>query len=629
MKLQTFNGGESSLLLPQFINANEGVVYKNINSDKGALVPEMLPLQTAIKVKPYHYWFKAGKRWIDSDVRRDYVEFESNLYWTDRIHQPQKLSKDGIQTNLGITPPAKITDAVVSLAVQPVTTAKILPQNFATGLPVKDYNYLLINNDASGYSNALQFLVNSRLKVTTIAQATASPAIRPIIDSTSSATTFMRVTVSDITGVTAGSVGFQLYRQYNGVFRLVGLVSPSLVDSVEDISANAALDETLFSPLDGVYQYVMTYYNTNNGDESGPSPVSEEFSVKDSGFITLNNLSVSSDVQVTKKRIYRVGGNIGEFTLITTIDNSVTTFIDKVKDVDAQSTLLSTSLASPAPSQLKYLQEAYAMLFGALGATLRFTPVGKPDEWPEIYYLQFDADITGIAPVANGILVFTEFRTFIVTGNGPDSLSQYLLSSDQGCVAFESVQLIATEAVWVSHDGICSSSGNRPVVITKVKLGKININPIDSVIYDETYYVMEANGDMLVYQAGLIKRFNFNVYSLEVANNKLYGYRDGLLYSFYDSEEPSVMEFMSARFTEGAFTTNKNYKKIFIYSRGQVIINILINNIIVQTKELTGEDSFTIQVPQELQRGFYIQFDVKGTGEVYEINFDIGAAASG
>lgn len=625
MKLQIFNGGESSLLLPQYINATEGVVYKNIDSDKGALVPLKLPLATIIRVKPYHYWFKAGQKWIDSDIRRDYVEFENNLYWTDRVSQPQKYTQTGQQTNLGIVAPAKIASGTVVSTVDPITTAKILPQSAAAGLPIKDYNYLLINKSATDYSNALQFLVNSRLKVTTIAQSTSDPQIRPIIDSTSTSTTFMTVTISDITGVTAGAGGFQLYRQYNNKFYLVGVVSPTLVDSVEDISANAQLDESLFSPLTGVYQYVMTYYNINNGDESGPSPVSDEFDVKDSGYIILNGLSVSTDPQVTKKRLYRVGGNLGEFTLIDTIDNSVTTYTDKVKDTNAVGTILETSLASPAPAGIKYFQEAYAMIFGALGAQLRFTPIGKPDEWPEVYFLQFDAEITGIAPVANGLLVFTEFRTYIVTGNGPDSLSQYLLSSDQGCVAFESVQLIATEAVWVSHDGICSSSGSRPVVITKAKLGKINLNPTDSVIYNETYYVMEASKDILVYQAGLIKRYNFDVSTLEVANNKLYGYRDGFLYSLFDSTEPSEFEFTSARFTEGAFTANKTYKKIFIYSRGQVIINILINDVIVQTKELNGEDSYTIQVPQELQRGFYIQFNIKGTGEVYEIEYTIGA----
>lgn len=624
MKLQTFNGGESSLLLPQYIKANEGVVYKNIDVDKGALVPVKLPLKTITQVKPYHYWFKAGNTWVDSNVQRDYVEFEGTLYWTDRVTRPQKLTSAGVQTNLGVGAPGKIAPITVVNAPAPVTDVKVKAETTVSGLPVKDYYYLLINQDASSYSSAVHFLVNARGQVTVIAQATSDPQIRPVVDSTSTATTFTTITISDITGPTAGSGGFKLFRQYNGKFRLVGVVTTPLVDTVENISANEELDYDLFSPLKGVYQYVMTYYNSTNGDESGPSPVSDEINVDISGYTILNNLTVSADGQVTDKRIYRVGGNLGEFTLIDTVTNATTTYTDKVKDTDAVGAILSTTIASPAPNGIKYFQEAYAMLFGAVGSQLRFTPVGKPDEWPATYYLQFDAVITGIAPVANGILVFTEYRTFIVTGNGPEALSQYLLSSDQGCVAFESVQLIATEAVWVSHDGICSSSGNRPVVITKPKLGKIKLNPTDSAIYNEVYYLMEASGDILCYQTGLIKRFSLGVTTLAVANDKLYGYRDGYLYSFFDSNEPAELSFTSARFTEGAFTTNKTYKKIFIYSRGQVIINILINDVVVQTKELSGEDSYTIQVPQELQRGFYIQFEVTGTGEVYELEYTVG-----
>lgn len=623
MKLQTFEGGESSLLLPQYIAINQGAFYENIDSDKGALVPINTPLAANIAVLPYHRYFNAGKKWVDSASVRDYVEYEQVLYWTDRVSRPQKMTKAGAVSNLGITAPNKVT-GVVTEGVLPITEAKITAAAAGAGLPTKDYYYLLINEGSTSISSALQFLVDSRRKVTTIVQATSNPVVKPVLDTTSNTTTFTTVTVSDITGVTAGANGFKLYRQYNGVYRLVGTVSGTLTDSVENISANPALNYNLFSPLDGVYQYVMTYYSLATGSESAPSPVSDELDVDDGGFITLTNLSISNDPQVDKKRLYRVGGNLGEFTLIDTIDNALVTYVDNVRDVNAAGTLLSTSIAAPAPIGLKYLQEAYAMLFGALKNTVRFTPIGKPEEWPEVYFLQFDDEITGLAPVANGLLAFTKFRTYIITGNGPTSLSQYLLSSDQGCIAFESVQLIATEAVWASLDGICSSSGNRPTVITKDKLGKLKLNPIDSAIYDEAYYLMEANGKVLCYQKGIIKRFDFGTRSLEVANDILYGYRDGYLYEIFNSDEPAYWNFTSARFTEGAFTTNKTYKKILLYSRGRVIINILINDVIVQTKELTSEDSHTIQVPQLLQRGFYIQFKLEGTGSVFELEYDIG-----
>lgn len=629
MKLQVFNGGESSKMRPQFIEVNQGVMYENLNYDVGTLCPVNSPKETDTEVQFYHHWFNAGGKWVDSGTRRDYIEFQKTLYWTDRVNQPQKLTVAGVQTGLGIAKPPKLTSFALTKNPNTIKDVKIEPLSQATGLPMETQYYLLINESANGYSNAFHFLVDTRDRITTIAQATNDPEIRPKVDSSPTGSAKRQVKISNIKGVTAGSVGYKLFRQYAGKFYLVGLFTSTVTDAVEDISANEELNYNLFGKLDGVYTYVMTYLNNNDGTESAPSDVSAELDLTVGGYITVNSLPVSSDPQVTHKRLYRVGGNLGEFTLVAEITNATTSFVDNIKDTDVPGHILNTTDAFPAPAGLRYLQEAYAMLFGAIDTKLRFTPVGKPDQWPETYYLQFDAPLTGIAPVANGILVFTRYRTYIVTGTGPTSLSQYLLSSDQGCIAYESVQLIATEAVWASTDGLCSSSGNRPVVITKDKLGKITLNPIDSAIYDEAYYLMEATGDTLSYKNGIISRYKLGLSSLAVANDTLYGWRAGKLWEMFNGDTPAYFRYTSGRFTEGKFTTNKTYKKIFLYSRGHVIINILINDVVVQTKELNGEDSYTIQVPQELQRGFFIQFHIEGTGEVYELEYIIGDQNSG
>lgn len=625
MKLQVFNGGENSRVRPQYIGITEGAVYHNINSEINSLSPVMMPKATNISSQRYQHWFIAGNRWLDSAVRRDYVEFEEIMYWTDRTTRPQKMSKTGVQNNLGVTPPPKITSATIASRPEAINDVSIEPQRKNTGLPMQTQYYLLINQDASGYSAAFHFFVDTYDRVTTIAQGTTDPQIRQKINTSDEDTSDKRrVKVSKIEGVTAGSVGFKLFRQYKDKFYLVGTFTDEIIDQTEDISGNEELDKSLFGPLKGVYTYTITYYNNTDGSESASAPVSDEFDVSDGGTITLNSLTPSTDPQITHKRIYRVGGAQATFALVVQIPNNQTTFLDNIRDDDIVGTLLESENAYPAPTGLAFLQQAYAMLFGALGTRLRFTPVGKPNDWPESYYLQFDAPITGIAPVANGVLVFTYYRTYIVTGTGPESLSQYPLSSDQGCIDFSSVQLIGTEAVWASTDGICSSSGNRPQVISWDKLGKIKLSPIDSVIYDEAYYLMEADGSILCWNKGIIERFNFNVFSLALANDNIYGWRDGQLYELFTGSVPATFKFKTARLTEGLVTANKTYKNVFLYSRGHVIINILINDVLVQTKELNGEDSFQIPVPQTLQRGFFIQFELEGEGEVYELNYEIG-----
>ena len=108
MKLQVFNGGQSSRMRPQFIQASEGVEYENLDYDLGSLAPVMMPKETPISVKKYHQWFNAGSQWIDSDTPRDYVEFQKTMFWTDRVNPPQKRSDTGITSNLGIKRPYQL-----------------------------------------------------------------------------------------------------------------------------------------------------------------------------------------------------------------------------------------------------------------------------------------------------------------------------------------------------------------------------------------------------------------------------------------------------------------------------------------------------------------------------------------
>ena len=121
----------------------------------------------------------------------------------------------------------------------------------------------------------------------------------------------------------------------------------------------------------------------------------------------MSNIVASSDPQVDKKRLYRVGGNVATFTLVATLDNAVTSYVDEISDTDLSSTLLQSTTYDTAPGGLKYLTEAYAMLFGAVGPKLYFTPIGVPNAWPATNYIDFSEDITGIGVVANGLLVLT------------------------------------------------------------------------------------------------------------------------------------------------------------------------------------------------------------------------------
>ena len=621
MKIQQFQGGLSTRLKPQFLNVNEGVVYENIDNSLGTLSPVKKNLATAIALEQYHTWYDTEQEWVDSTTKRDYLEYKGVLYWTDRVSTPQRYDGSA-QTNLGITPPPKL---VGTINYQPAGVKDITVKSVVgTGLPNDTLRYMLVNVDGSEQSNAVEVVVSptsARLDRSNLFEAPEYVFVQ-------SGTLARRdVVIEKPVGITLGSTGVEVYRYYKAQWYRVGVLpnaAATITDNVEDISANPVLDESLFGELQGTYQYQMTYYNSTTGSESGPSPLSDEFALDDGGNVTFTSLPVSSDPQVTHKRLYRIGGNLTSMTRVVELTNATASYTDVLRDTEVEGTILETAIALQAPAGLKFLTEAYAMLFAALGSQLRFTPIGKPDQWPSLYFLEFDANITGLAAVTSGILVFTKFKTYLVTGTGPTSLAQQLISSDQGCIAHESVQVVAGTAMWASTDGICASSGNLPQVISKDKLGKISLDPVDSVIYDENYYVLESDGSALILDyayGGIYKRLNSDVLSLAVANDVLYGWQSGVLEIISGSDEPASFSYLSPRFIEGSATNSKLYKNIRFFHKGDIMVKVLIDDEVVIEKELTGTDSDTIKVPQEKQRGQYIQVQITGTGEVYEYEY--------
>jgi hypothetical protein len=629
MKLQQFDGGVASRLEPQLLNNNQGVVYENIDNAKGVLYPVKDKLATKIEVARYNKYFKAEKEWLSSNTLTDYLEFQRKMYLTDRINRPQKYS-NGEYNYLGIERPESAPTLSNGNKATPLEDITVLNKTDSGDLPASDFDYLLFNVSNGTYSTPFKFTVYS-------STTTATRANGEVI-TFSELTRFGRNTITTEDTPTNRAIQFKelsgdfadyalLYRFYDGAWRLVyKFVNKTdvFLDSVFDISNKAELDEELISKFNGTYQYVYTYYNSTDGTESAPSDLSQELAVT-SGIINVNIPSISDDPQVDKKRLYRIGGNITRFTLVVELDVVVTSFSDTLSDTAVDGRLLESDNYYEAPAGLKYLSESYAMLFGVIGSSLRFTPIGVPNAWPPEYELLFDDDITGLGPVANGLLVFTRTRTFIVTGTGPTSLAQQPLRGDQGCIAFESItEATAGTLIWASEDGLCTSSGNNVQSLTKGYVGEIKLTPVSSVVHDEIYYCHNSDGTILAwdYRFNTIPKWlNLATESLAVAEGELYGYYDGLLYLLYKDTSNLVFKYKSPRFVEGSFSNNKTYKKVYVRSEGDIILNIIIDDEVVASFDLTGKETHQLQVPQQLQRGYSIQFEVEGTGVVQEIEY--------
>lgn len=628
MKIQIFEGGLNTRLSPQLIGQNEAVVYENIDNEQGILAPVVSKTDSGLRTKRFATYHEASDTWVSSETYQDSVEFQKVLYLSDGANKPQKYSGTVLQ-NLGIDAPTLVPIVTANTSVDAPTDADLLP-GMAGDLPSTTHYYILANDDGTFLSAPLSLsidLTNNRFTELQDSLLREEERLGPTFLNASSLAN-RRVTIQNVKGLVYGANGVNVYRSYGGEYYLVGNLTndaDTLADTVYDISGNARYADASFAPISGTIQYLYTFVNSVDGTESVPSPISAEQEILSK--VVLTDLQVSSDPQVDRKRIYRLGGLLTVFTLVEEIPNTDITYTDELKDTEVQGTVLSALNNNQAPTGLAHITEAYAMLFGAEGPKLRFTAIGTPNYWSEFFFLNFSSDITGIAPVTNGLLVFTKFKTYIVTGTGPTTLSQAILDANQGCIDSSSIQFIRNAAVWASSDGICSSNGSVINVVSKPKMGKLSLSPVDSTVHDQVYYLQEADGAILALDFrynSILKRLSLGTDALAVADDVLYGHKDGIQYSLFTASTVETLKYTSPRFVEGTKTKEKYYKKVYIYSEGDIIVKIYINNLIVCTKALSGTQNHQMQVPNDKQRGHFIHFEFEGTGTVHEYEYKVG-----
>ncbi len=376
--------------------------------------------------------------------------------------------------------------------------------------------------------------------------------------------------------------------------------------------------------LTGTYQYIITYYNSSDGAESGVSPLSAELVVA-SDRIAVTSIPVSADPQVDKKRLYRLGGDLTAFTLVTTIDNTDTLYTDNIADTDVEGTLLEATFYEQALNGLQFLTEHYGILMAAKGDKVYFTPIGVPNAWPSNNFIDFDTNVTGIGKVLNGILVFTLNKTYIITGTNINSLVKNTLAETQGCKEHKTIKAISKgQLLWVSNDGVCTSTGSNVDVISKPKLGKLNLAVKNAVIHDEVYYLQKSDKTILALDfryGAVFKDLNSDTTRLVVANDVLYGFDNNTLYQMFASPLDEVYIYLSPNFTEGAYSERKSYKHFYIRANGAFTISVLVDGVIVSTKSYTGSETHDLEVPQDSQNGYSIQFLITGTAVISEIEY--------
>ncbi|NCB95271.1 MAG: hypothetical protein EOM35_02205 [Negativicutes bacterium] len=408
----------------------------------------------------------------------------------------------------------------------------------------------------------------------------------------------------------------------NGIEKKVGIEAPTAALTLAAVTS-ADVD------IHGTLQYTYTFYDSVLGVESAPAPLSAELAVIEGKRVDLSGFQTSGYCSVDKIRIYRLGADTTEFVLIDTIDNGTATYSDSIDPLDAPGNILDSYLNTPPLLGIRYLIEAYGILFAAYGDTLVYSSIGKPDYWPSSNSIPIAGKITGLYAISDGIIIFTLTRTYLLLGTSSADFALTPLSPEHGCLDHLSIAFVRNSLMWAAAQGLCLLISGSVVVASKDKLGLIKLSPVKAVSYDEQYMLVQTDGSVFIadFKTGspVFKTLQYvkaNVYNLGVFDNILYGSVDDQLVDLFTGELIEL-QYLSPRLTDGDATVTKMYNNIYVRAEGEFTFNVLIDGKQVLSNKLLGDKLYDITVPQELQRGSDIQFDIKGVGSIKEIEYKV------
>lgn len=396
-----------------------------------------------------------------------------------------------------------------------------------------------------------------------------------------------------------------------------------------DSSNTPSIPKTLL----GTYTYVYTYYNSITGAESRPSRLSNQLVISNSGFwVRIDFIDKSTDPQVDTIRVYRLGGTLTNFSMSMELPNETVHFTDEVFDTItdwelAGNRVLNTYNDFPPLANMKYLTVYQAMLFAVIEDKLYFSGIDAPTAWSRTHFLDFEAPITGIGATQHGILVFTKYKTYIVTGTSQSTFSRMLLSGEQGCINHRTIAFIDNTLIWVSTDGICTSNGGAITILTQDKLGLVRLDTVMAIAYDRMYHLVLTDSILVI-----DGRYNTCVRKLDI-HGELAVVKDELLinlnnnlYKLYsDNPSKAIMHYKSGIISFNGYTTYKTNKDIFIAYKGDITIKVWLHTktskLLIADKQLPIDDiQFNLKTKHSIA-GYGVSYSIVGTGTLYELDF--------
>jgi len=213
--------------------------------------------------------------------------------------------------------------------------------------------------------------------------------------------------------------------------------------------------------LTGVYSYKVVYVS-KYGQLSNAGPASVDVTAADHGQIDLTRIPLSSDPQVTARRLYRTVGNGSVWLFLDEIlDNVTTTYTDITADgslgneTAPQAGDFSDDNSIPPQAGIVKVWKKTVFLAGdpQNPYTLYYSEDNEPESFPLINAFELDAKITAMYESYAGLVVETETGKWQVIGDNPD-FSLDKIVEGMGCVGRRAAGTARLIGYAVDRDGM-------------------------------------------------------------------------------------------------------------------------------------------------------------------------------
>lgn len=257
-------------------------------------------------------------------------------------------------------------------------------------------------------------------------------SIKPLVDRPSNKPSF------DLGGgvqIQTGAHGFT-----NGTSRSIQL---------SGFSTNSHLNKVWPCTVTGANTVKISAY-MSGASETGGSAV----------FGKSNSAGQDETAFIKYRNLYRIG-DVTEFLLVSKVPVEQASFTDQVKSTELGISCPSyytqnglEVIFAPPPSDLQGEILVNGMLVGISGRTVRWTPVNKPDAWPEVFMVPLPTKPVRLVPIGGSVIIFCADSIWRLELGSPTQVYLQKTLSETGCVAPYTVAATPIGIVFLADNGL-------------------------------------------------------------------------------------------------------------------------------------------------------------------------------